>query len=136
MIGILGADGLSPAQVADRAVTELRRGYAKGKDIIWENTGGLFAAVFGQSDEHKQIRAAYTTLGKNIEAWASTKKAWALRGVRDDGTRYSTERWLDEGRVYADAVAYQAKVAIDGSAFKLAVDTARATTDTVTNPDK
>ena len=115
----------TPAEVAqmDRAVAVLRQQYARARIRVEESAG-----KWGAPPEAAQVLKAFRDVGVVLEKWASTYRAWAVAGKREDDSDYTVRRFLDFGRMdVADAVAAIASEAYDRSPFAVVVAVATAT---------
>jgi hypothetical protein len=105
----------TPQQLAqmDAAVAELHGQYNRAWPKVDANTGGWWT-----SPEQDAIRKAFLDMGALLDKWATTYRAWAANGQRDDGTEYSVQRFLDFGRTdLGDAVEKISAEAYDRSLF-------------------
>lgn len=64
-----------------------------------------------------QEKIDFTQLGFFIEDWATRRAAWAAKGIRDDGSAYSLDRWVQEGQGYVQDAFYRANLAFNDSFF-------------------
>lgn len=118
---------LTPSTVpaaASQLIDELRAAYERGRTFVASHTGGaegFLTSLFG-NDSQSAIVANYTTLGHEIETWAAQAET-------NSSAQWS--KWYALGKVYADAVRYQAGQSVDASLFTVVSQTADATVSDV-----
>lgn len=98
-------------------------GFSPNKIAQWLSVGSPIAAgvtffdwVTGASQQ-AGLEHNMEYLGGYISEWSTTRRKWALKGVREDGSEYGYDRWADEGREYIQAAKDYAKMAWDQSSI-------------------
>lgn len=110
-------------------IAKVKTSYATAGATIW----GLSVVTFSYdkmkswvaSTSQSQQAKDFAQLGRYIDDWATRRATWAARGTRDDGSAYGVDRWVAEGKQYAEDAWQRAGLAFDSSFFADAAATAR-----------
>ena len=109
---------------ADAAVAEARRTVRAAllKVTAAGAASGLtpLSWLLGDSQGRAQALANLRRLDEQVDRWATTRRAWAEAGRRQDGNRYEWAEWFGYGREVTRAAADHAAVAWDATPFAVA----------------
>lgn len=123
--GCLRGLGDANDSAAEQNIALVRRAY----DAAVEADSGWSVTSQAQS-----VSANIEKLGDQIDYWASTQRRFAEQGRTDAGVPFTWSKWSSLGKDLFNAANYLAKVSVDGSQWRVLVDTVKQTADDATNP--